>query len=598
MPRSVNLTWVPGAKDSGRAGRWRKKYKGKTYYFAGGRGKTDREAYEAAVAAWDEEKIKIDRDAPRPHQRDHETAIGQWEQVAAWCFRHGDRELAELATKKLESLRKRLAAPILSKLDREDWFESLFDNPAAADPEWMAQLEKMVVEHDQWLSTLPTVSVSIPVLPSPSIPALPVPALPAPSRSATLIQPSMDLDGSPRRIEKEIWRDRLEVQKMKAASDDQSLRAYVDRYLKDKEHQAAAGEISVGRQNALISHLTHFQDCVGKDTAVGEIDGETLARYHGNLLGKVTSKTWSRATAGHCMTSVKSFVRWLWQIEAISTLPRVLDGKSTVLTISKPMPKVITFTKEEITSLLGGASDRTKLYVLLMLNTAMTQKDIADLQLSEVDWNEGRIVRKRSKTADCENVPTVNYLLWPETLRLLKQERAVGSKDLVLRNTTGNPIWSEEITSDGKYKKNDNVRNAFERLRKKLKIGKPLKSLKKSSASLLHDNEKFSALASLFLGHAPRSISDRHYTQVPQNLFDQAIRWLGTEFGLVAPSEKPKAEESAAKPSDPAPAPEPDAAEPAANQESKARTSRAGRRSKAAKARPAASPASPAAPPE
>ena len=270
------------------------------------------------------------------------------------------------------------------------------------------------------------------------------------------------------------------------------------------------------------------------------------------------------------MTSVKSFVRWLWQIEAISTLPRVLDGKSTVLTISKPTPKVITFTKEEITSLLGGASDRTKLYVLLMLNCGMTQKDIADLQVSEVDWNGGRIVRKRSKTADYENVPTVNYLLWPETLRSLKQEREAGSKDLVLRNTTGNPIWSEEITSDGKYKKNDNVRNAFERLRKKLKIGKPLKSLKKSSASLLRDNEKFSALASLFLGHAPRSISDRHYTQVPQNLFDQAIRWLGQEYGLVAPSEKPKRDNSEAKPSDPVPAPEPDAAEPPTKRQSKA----------------------------
>jgi hypothetical protein len=60
-------------------------------------------------------------------------------------------------------------------------------------------------------------------------------------------------------------------------------------------------------------------------------------------------------------------------------------------------------------------------------------------------------------------------------------------------------------------------------------------------------------------------MSDRHYTQVPQNLFDHAVSWLGTEFGLVAPSEKPKAEESAAKPSDPVPSPEPNAAEPTAD---------------------------------
>lgn len=212
-----------------------------------------------------------------------------------------------------------------------------------------------------------------------------------------------------------------------------------------------------------------------------------------------------------------------------------------------------------------------------MLNCSYTQKDISDLRVSEVDWNEGRIVRKRSKTADCENVPTVNYLLWPETFRLLQQERAVDSEDRVLRNNKGNPIWSEEITKEGKYKKNDNIKNAFDRLRKELGIAKPLKSLKKTSASLLRDNEKFSALASLFLGHAPQSMSDRHYTQVPQKLLDQAVTWLGQEYGLV---ERP----AAAKPSDPAPAPEPDTAEPAANQG----PSRGGRRTKAVRKRPAA----------
>jgi integrase len=149
-----------------------------------------------------------------------------------------------------------------------------------------------------------------------------------------------------------------------------------------------------------------------------------------------------------------------------------------------------------------------------------------------VDWIEGRIIRKRSKTADCENVPIVNYQLWPETLRLLKQERAADSTGLVLLNANGGPIWSEENTNEGKYKKNDNVKNAFSRLRKGLKIAKPLKSLKKTSATLIRGNERFSALASLFLGHAPQSMADKHYTQLPQDLLDQAIQWLGQELGI------------------------------------------------------------------
>ena len=115
-------------------------------------------------------------------------------------------------------------------------------------------------------------------------------------------------------------------------------------------------------------------------------------------------------------------MRWLWTTEAIATLPRILAENSPSLTITVALGKIVVFTKEEITSLLA-APDRTKLYILLMLNCGMTQKDIADLAVTEVNWEEGRIKRKRSKTGDCENVPTVNYKLWPETLRLLRQER-------------------------------------------------------------------------------------------------------------------------------------------------------------------------------
>ena len=67
----------------------------------------------------------------------------------------------------------------------------------------------------------------------------------------------------------------------------------------------------------------------------------------------------------------------------------------------------------------------------------------------------------------------------------------------------------------------------------KASIDKPLKSLKKTSASLLRGHKEFSGLESLFLGHAPRGMSDRHYAQVPQELLDQAVQWLGTEYGLV-----------------------------------------------------------------
>lgn len=507
MPRNFKLTWQAGA--DGRSGRWRKKYKGRKYYFPGGRGKSDSEAYDKALNAWEAMKVRLDQEAPKPHQSEYELAIDEWEQVLAWCNKHAEREMAQVAGQKLDTLRKCLAVPGLKPLDTSDTFAGQFEVPS------IPALDQLF-EHGM------TVDMSQLRL-----------AAPRTLNDAEIRRYSEELDGSPLRIAREIWQDRLEVQGRNAASQDESLEAHIKSYLEERERQASAGEVSIGRVYALRLHLAHFQDWLGKTTAVAEINGRTLMAYRGELLSEVTSEAWSRTTAKHYLTTVKSFVRWLWQIEAIPSLPRVMDGRSKALNIGRSLSGIVVFTKEEVKSLLAGASDRTKLYILLMLNCGMTQKDISDLLVSQVDWENGRIIRRRSKTQDCENVPVVNYLLWPETFQLLKQERSVESSDQVLLNSNGSPLWCEEIKAEGKYRKMDNIKNAFDRLQKKTKIEKPLKSLKKTSATLLRGEGRFSSLESLFLGHAPQSMSDRHYAQVPQGLLDEAIGWLGREYGVM-----------------------------------------------------------------
>jgi integrase len=329
-----------------------------------------------------------------------------------------------------------------------------------------------------------------------------------------------------------MWRDRLAVMQRSATSPDGTVKAHVDRFVAVKMADVAAGELSAGRAVKLRLYLTEFADWVGHDTAVTEIAGQTLSDYRLELLKRVEAHTWSRPTAKDRLDAVKSFVRWLWQIEAIASLPRILDGKFQALQIGAAPPRIVIFSKQEIALSLAEACDRTKLYILLMLNCGMTQKDIADLLPTEVDWGVGRITRRRSKTGKFANVPKVSYLLWPETLRLLRQERSDPGSERVLLNEQGEPLWEERIGEDGSCKKTDNIRQAFERLKGKTKIRKPLKSLKKTSASMLRNNEKYASLESLFLGHAPRSMSDRHYTAVPQNLLDAAISWLGEEYAL------------------------------------------------------------------
>ena len=103
-------------------------------------------------------------------------------------------------------------------------------------------------------------------------------------------------------------------------------------------------------------------------------------------------------------------------------------------------------------------------------------------------------------------------------------------------NSNGTPLLSERNDESGKFKKTDNIKNAFDRLKTKLDIAKPLKSFKKSSASRLRDSDRFNGLEDLFLGHAPQKMSGRHYTTPPQGLLDAAICWLAEQYGLEPPS--------------------------------------------------------------
>ena len=531
MPRNLKLTWQPGT--SGRAGRWRKKYKGKAYHFPGGGGKSDRNAYQSALADWEKLKVQLDEAAPKPNEGDYKREIAAWEQVIAWSRQHGEEGGSDVAAEKVARLRRMLSKrkpppvshadtldghfdPRVRHPDRHKLYEELAETVlAVAEPPGAFDELPGYAEYraacDKFLSQLGGNNAS----------------------ANTVVDPSnLDIDQpDPLVIEQAVWRDRLEVMQRSVATES-TVSHFVEQFIADKSASAEAGDLSVARVYALQLHLGDFADWLGNDTDVKDISAQSLIGYRLELLKGLKGKGWSRTTANDRLTTVKSFVRWLWQIEAIPTLPRIMDGKSTALNIGVAPAEIVTFEKKEISTLLENASDRTKLYILLMLNCGMTQKDIADLQHSEVDWKAGRITRKRSKTRKHENVPTVCYRLWPETLRLLKQERNRTRSGDVLSNENGSKILRDEISSDGKYKKSDNVKSAFDRLRRKTGIKKPLKSLKKTSATLIRGNEKFNSLESLFLGHSGKTISDRHYAQPPQQLLDDAIAWLATEYGL------------------------------------------------------------------
>lgn len=527
MPRLRNLTWTPGS--NGRRGRWRKKYRGKSYYFNGGRGKSDEAAYQAALTEWSKIKSRIDVDAPSPHYLAYEAAIEQWEEVRACAQRHDEFEMNDAAVDKISVLRRHQKQSSRKPPRKEDLFENFFELEVRR-PKVAAAYEKIgklidVVGYGDNAGCDPEMPAARHVTGRPS-------EMPQ-RRSQELIVPSQAMfQPDALTIESIVWRDRLNVMRRQSIGHEQMIKFQVHKFLEQKGIKASAGQLSLGRRRTVEIHLNAFVEWIGNGAGVRDITSQKLLDYRDGLLERVTTGGWSSSTASERLVSLKSFLRWLYQTEAISALPRVMDAGSHILEIGKARSPIETFTKTEIAQLLSSASPRTRLYILLTLNTSMTQKDIADLTFDEVDFKDGRIDRKRSKTKKFDSTPLVSYKLWPETLALLLSEKNSDCAGRVLVNAKGGALWSETDDAARGYQKTDNVRSAFERLRRKLKIEKSFISLKKTAASELACSKEFSSVRGLFLGHAPTTVADQHYAKAPGPLLDEALSWLRDHFEI------------------------------------------------------------------
>jgi integrase len=294
------------------------------------------------------------------------------------------------------------------------------------------------------------------------------------------------------------------------------------------------GRMSAGRWDAYSRTIKHFVRWLSGENDIATVNGTKLEGFYSWAVLQVSEKKWKPATATGVFMTARQFIRWAAEL-GIIPLPGNIASKRFKFGLGAS--EIITFTKDEISTLLKNATDRTRLYLLLMLNTGMYQNDIAELAVSEVDWKQGRITRKRSKTRNRTDAPTITYKLWAETFALLKANRARqkvnnGNGGIrVLLTTDNKPLVFAEVVA-GKHTSYDSIQSAYGRLSEKCKINKPLKCLRKSSATLLAD--KFGAGVALhFLAHAPKTVAEISYLRPDQTAFNAALEWL--EKALSSP---------------------------------------------------------------
>ena len=336
-----------------------------------------------------------------------------------------------------------------------------------------------------------------------------------------------------------VWNDRLSRETQSPVPQDRTVEGQVRSFLQTQALKVRAGKMTPKRYANLTYIFSIIENQLGRGRDVASISEKDVEKMYLYLLGKLAERHQdARGKAGYSedysiavLGRFKAFVRHLHINRLIDDLPRNLNSVS-IKVLEKPKQKM---TDDEVKAILKGIRDdnQLKLHVLLMLNCGYRGIDIATLKETEIE--DGRIIRKRHKTKDRKDTPTVNYKLWNETLRLLGRWRT--GKEIVLLTKSGSP-WAyseliEEEDGSDKVKQTDNVATNFNRVvRKGLGIDRPYSLLRKTAASKLDEHSEFGRYAEHYLGEKPDSVAKRHYITPSQERFDAALAWLGEQFGI------------------------------------------------------------------
>jgi integrase len=321
-----------------------------------------------------------------------------------------------------------------------------------------------------------------------------------------------------------------------ATPPDRTIGAQRDAWVKFLRGVCSAGQMSEGRYDAYVRNVGVFVRWAGPQTPIDAIDEAKLEGYFTHLSLQVGAEKYSASYAHTLLMTAKQFVSRMAELKLIP-LPGNIRSRRLRFNHSAAA-KIETFTAEEVRGLLAacdGFSERTKLYLLLMLNCGMYQNDIAEMRRDEVDWSKGTVTRARSKTRERKG-PVVTYKLWPETFVLLKKHKAKQG-DLALTTDEGKPLvcyWLEkEGEKAGEMRRYDVIQSAWSRLAAKMKVGKirlGMKHLRKTAATALGRHPHYKFFANHFLADSPRTVADRHYVTPNDGEFFAALDWLRGEL--------------------------------------------------------------------
>jgi integrase len=347
--------------------------------------------------------------------------------------------------------------------------------------------------------------------------------------------------------------DKLTAAKQRQASSPRSVAVKVGEWIALQRSRTtlpkADGGLNLQRYDSYQREINRFLAWLPAGATIAELTGNCWERWYTHVAEKLGNGEWSARYCHAHMSTARMFLSWLSEDEELDyVLPKKVTSRRYRFKIPKAEPQPLPV--ETVQMLLSACTElaqRTGLFILLGVQCGMYQSDISDLAQDEVNLEAGTIRRSRSKTPDG---PKVTYKLWPETLALMKRFQATAKVEI--RDGSGKPVKDREgnlryhffltdegkplvqskIGAKGRVDQTDNVGSAYDRLRLRLKLEKPVqfKRLRKTGACKLQDHPSYKFFSQYFLAQAPRTVAEQHYVVPSDREFFEACDWLRTQI--------------------------------------------------------------------
>lgn len=300
-----------------------------------------------------------------------------------------------------------------------------------------------------------------------------------------------------------------------------SLNTHTKLFIADERNRAESGDVKPETYGELQVWLLKVAEYLGDDLDVRTVNEITVQKLN-NWLKK---SSYAATTKRKVWRLFVRLVRYLWSMRLIELPRNLMEPKMQF----KVRPKAVErFDTKLVKETVSKLKDRLRLYSLLALNCGMLGVDMASLRWKELDQDGWRIVRKRTKTGDVsDDVPTVSYKLWDETVKLLKANLS-DHDTFVLTSSTNTVLWNSYIDEEGKRKKNDLITQQYARADSPI----PLHKFRSIGATIIGDHEEYGRYYHHYLGHSPASMGDKHYVPPSEELFDKIMAYVGKTLGI------------------------------------------------------------------